>query len=184
MTGEPILPDYGGTGHKGDRNVAPFDIVIRDACPEDLPDVQRLDGRGLPLSLPIHESSDEADASQAIAAGPSDRLWVAEINGRVIGTVEVEPQGAEVARLRRLRMEPEWLGHGIARRLVARAAHYARERGCLKLMLRTPAVTSHAAEALEQAGFQYVGDHTEGEARVMVFYLDLYRRLPAAPHPG
>lgn len=163
-----------GSGEEGWQ--ASDTVCIRLCRPADVPAFWTLDRVGHLLADATDGAAAASNPPGAVPECREDQLWVAEVEGRVIGTVGIACDGPHVAELRHLRVEPGWRDRGIARRLVATAAREARELGYLKLLLEGEMVTERATQVLESLGFQYVGDRHTGGRRVMQFYLDLYGR--------
>lgn len=68
---------------------------------------------------------------------PSGCLLVAELDGRLVGCVALKPLEAGAAEMKRLYVEPEHRGSGIARALVLELIRRARELGHQRLLLDT-----------------------------------------------
>jgi amino-acid N-acetyltransferase len=66
-----------------------------------------------------------------------DGFLVAEHEGTIVGVVGVEACCREYGLLRSTAVAPEWRGHGVGRRLVARAIAEAEARGAKALYLLT-----------------------------------------------
>jgi len=89
----------------------------------------------------------------------SEAAWVAELDGRVIGSIFlVKGDEAEVAKLRMLYVEPDARGNGIASRLVDVCVSRAREVGYARLDLWTNSVLTAARKIYERAGFQLIDE--------------------------
>lgn len=83
-----------------------------------------------------------------------ERCWVAELRGRVVGSVFLVTASPRIAKLRLLIVDPVARGQGLGRRLVQACIRFARRAGYRKLVLWTQ---SHldAARAIYQAeGFR------------------------------
>lgn len=89
---------------------------------------------------------------------PPKALWVAEREGRVMGSIFVMPSEGVLgsAQLRMLYVEPEARGQGIGRILVDQAVSFARNSGYERMRLWTHTVQESARRVYASAGFQIV----------------------------
>lgn len=85
-----------------------------------------------------------------------DRCWIAEKDGRVVGSVFVVRQDETTVKLRMLYVDANVRGLGIGKRLVEEALHFARQFGYTRMILWTTSVLTGARALYEKAGFSLV----------------------------
>ena len=90
---------------------------------------------------------------------PPKQLWIAERNGKILGSVFVIPfeRSTDVAQLRMLYVEPEARGLGIGTLLVKQAVAFARQHGYSRMRLWTQANLTSARKIYAAQGFGMVG---------------------------
>jgi len=133
------------------------DIRIRHALePGDLGMVVHLHGViyarewGLDTSFEPYVAKPLAE----FAMSGAGRLWIAEQEGRVVGSVAMVDAGDTVGQLRWFLLVPEARGTGLGRRLLQEALAYARERGFAHVYLWSFADLADALRLYQRAGFR------------------------------
>jgi GNAT superfamily N-acetyltransferase len=136
--------------------------LFRDATLIDLPAIvtllaeDTLGEKREDASLPLDPRYDEAFA--AIEADPNQRLIVAEIDGRVVGCLQltfipgIAFRGAWRGLIEAVRVAGELRGQGIGERLMAYAVEACRARGCGMAQL-----TSHKSRTRAHAFYERLG---------------------------
>ncbi len=88
------------------------------------------------------------------AEGP---IWVAEQDGRIVGTVSVVPKG-EGLYIRSMAVHPDARGKGVAALLLATVEQAAKDLACSRIFLSTTPFLDAAIRLYERAGFRRTDD--------------------------
>jgi GNAT superfamily N-acetyltransferase len=83
-----------------------------------------------------------------------EAAWVAELDGRRVGSVYCVRRSDEVAQLRLLFVDSEARGHRVGSKLVERCIGFARDRGYERMMLSTVSPLDSARRIYDAAGFR------------------------------
>ncbi|MCX7292708.1 helix-turn-helix domain-containing GNAT family N-acetyltransferase [Janthinobacterium sp.] len=106
-----------------------------------------------------------------------ERCWIAEKDGKVIGSIFIVRQDDTTAKLRLLYVDPCARGLGIGSRLVDECLRFSRQAGYTKMVLWTNSILTDARRIYDKAGFQLVEEeahHSFGKDLVgQVLALDL-----------
>ena len=85
-----------------------------------------------------------------------ERCWIAELDGRRVGSVMLVKQSHEIAKLRLLLVEAEARGLGLGRQLVETCLAFAKATGCREVTLWTNSILDEARGLYESLGFTLV----------------------------
>lgn len=151
------METIGRVAGESDLSKAPY--ILRPPAPGDLGEVVRLHGllyaqeygwdqrfEGLVAGI-VAKFVERYDAAR-------ERCWIAERDGRVVGSVFLVKQSAAVAKLRMLLVTPDARGLGLGARLVDECIGFARASKYRKITLWTNSVLLVARHIYEKAGFR------------------------------
>jgi GNAT superfamily N-acetyltransferase len=98
-------------------------------------------------------------AFDAIAASPSNLLYVAEADGEIVGTLQLtfipglDYLGAERMLIEAVRVARERRNSGLGKAMITQAIELARRRGCQRVELTSSASRKDAHRFYERLGF-------------------------------
>lgn len=87
------------------------------------------------------------------------RLFVAEIEGQVVGAIRFEETASERAKISRLGVHEEWKGHGIGSALLGYVEAFARADGYKAVWLTTPEEHPYLPTLYRNRGYRKTGEH-------------------------
>ena len=140
-----------------------MDLTLRDARREDVPAIVAMladDALGAarevmtePLPASYYAAFDALDRD------PNNRLLIAEINGEIVGTLQItfihglSRQGAKRALIEAVRVASLHRGKGFGEQIIREAVEMARREGCAMVQLTTDKSRKDAHRFYERLGF-------------------------------
>jgi [ribosomal protein S18]-alanine N-acetyltransferase len=125
-------------------------VEIRRMTLDDVPAVVALDQ--LSFSLPWPERSFRFELTD----NPNSRCWVAEVDGRIVGTI-VAWLLVDEAHIATIATHPDLRRQGIARKLLTYALHYMSKEGAITSFLEVRESNTAAQEMYRRFGYEEVG---------------------------
>ncbi len=92
----------------------------------------------------------------AFSEAKRNAFWVVEIDDRIVGTVGIESRGEDSTELRRMYLDRDYRGRGIAARMLQCAEARARAFGFSRMILSTADVQKAAITFYRKTGYQLV----------------------------
>ena len=92
-----------------------------------------------------------------------ERIWMAEMDGQMVGTIIVFQEKPGIAHVRTLILHPSVRGRGLGRTLLQEAVNFCREVGYKKINLETFDELLAALHLYETFGFQFTGERFHSE---------------------
>ena len=86
-----------------------------------------------------------------------DRLWCAEHNGNIVGSIAIVGHG-DRAQIRWFLIDPRYRNIGLGKTLLTKAMAFAREKQYSEIFLYTTTGLDRALSMYEKAGFQLVSE--------------------------
>ncbi|MFD0905093.1 GNAT family N-acetyltransferase [Actinomadura sediminis] len=139
-------------------------MTFREATAADLPQIVRLLADD-PLGSARETAGDDIPgayftAFAAIEKDPNNTVVVAEIDGEIIGTLQLTYipgltyAGGERAQIEGVRVALDQRGHGVGQALIGWAVDQARARGCRLVQLTTDRQRPDAIRFYQKMGFR------------------------------
>ena len=141
--------------------MSPSAVGLREPRPGDLGWIVQAHGE-LYAAEYAFDRTIEGLVAQIIAdfvatdGGRSQRCWIADVDGRTVGSIMCTREDAETARLRCLLVHPEARGLGLGARLVDTCVDFARAHGYRRMVLTTVDLLHGARRLYQAAGFELV----------------------------
>jgi len=89
-----------------------------------------------------------------------DRIWLAETNGRIVGSIAVVGRSKVDAQLRWFLADPDYRGLGIGKELLKDALQFCKERGYRTIFLWTTSELMEAGHLYTRFGFSKTEEKT------------------------
>jgi GNAT superfamily N-acetyltransferase len=89
-----------------------------------------------------------------------DRLWIAELDGQIVGCLAIVGLSEAEAQLRWFLVRPAQRRRGLGRRLMNEALRFCRQRGYNSVCLWTVSELKAAAQLYESTGFRRTEEKT------------------------
>ncbi len=97
-----------------------------------------------------------------------DRLWVAERNGEVVGSIAIVHASPKQAQLRWFLVAPAARGHGLGTKLIQESISFCRQCRYQSIILWTVSALTTAAHLYRSAGFTKTEERTANQWGVQV----------------
>jgi ribosomal protein S18 acetylase RimI-like enzyme len=143
---------------------APSSIEIVEAMgQEDISEIRRLFrayADWLNVDLCFQGFDEELAGLPGKYAAPHGRLLLAKVNGEIAGCVAVRPLEDNICEMKRLWVEPRFLGYGLGRKLAEAIVNAGRELGYKTMRLDTmPDRLKAAGHIYDALGFKEIPDY-------------------------
>jgi len=99
-----------------------------------------------------------------------EALWIAEDDGKVVGSVALRDLGDGAVELKRMYLRPDQRGRGLGKQLLALALDWAREHGMSAIRLDTSERMETAQRLYEAHGFRRVTGSAPRQGQCRLLY--------------
>jgi N-acetylglutamate synthase-like GNAT family acetyltransferase len=151
-------------------------VIIRpwkvSDCPQIVALVQTILKQEFPQDQKAYPVGDLQNLEKSYG-GTGDSFFVAEEEGRVIGTCGVKADGEKTAILRRFFVDAGHRGRGVGRGLLEQTLAFCREKKFREVLIRTSASMEQAIQVCRKAGFEPDGDWSFNDAMLVRYRLKL-----------
>ncbi|MEV6419784.1 GNAT family N-acetyltransferase [Streptomyces sp. NPDC051662] len=137
------------------------DLNIRPAAPDDIPAIVAMladDPLGAQRESP-DDLTPYTEAFERLARDPNQHIVVAELDGRIIGTLQLtiipglSRRGATRSIIEAVRVHADERGSGLGTRFIEWAVDESRRQGCQLVQLTSDASRTDAHRFYERLGF-------------------------------
>jgi carbonic anhydrase len=148
--------------------------IVEAIDPEDISEIRRLFrayADWLNVDLCFQGFDDELASLPGKYASPHGRLLLAKVGGEVAGCVAVRPLEGDICEMKRLWVEPGFLGLGLGRKLAEAIVEAGRDLGYKAMRLDTmPKRLKAAGHIYERLGFKEIPDYYHNPLDGVVMY--------------
>jgi len=140
-----------------------MDLRIRQADETDLPTVLSLQAILDPPGTPAMPLEEARCIFARMERYPDYRIWLAELDGRGVGTYSLiildnlGHHGRRAGVVENVAVDPTCQGHGIGKAMMEHARARCRERNCYKLALSSNLIRTEAHAFYDALGFDRHG---------------------------
>jgi GNAT superfamily N-acetyltransferase len=116
------------------------------------------------------EPDPEIDPDLVDPAAVYTAVWVAVLDGDVVGSIALRDLGADELELKRMYLRASQRGHGLGKRLLTTALDWARASGTTVIRLDTSERMEAAQRLYEAYGFQRVSGDAPRQGQCRLLY--------------
>jgi GNAT superfamily N-acetyltransferase len=131
-------------------------ITIRLAEPSDAEAIAVAFAEFEPLYTPAAFSATTPSTEQVLSRFAEGPIWVAELEGKIVGTIAVLPRKPELY-IRSMAVSPAARRSGVGARLLDTVEAFAAAHQYCRLLLNTTPFLMAAIELYQRHGFRYTG---------------------------